>query len=69
MLKKTMLALSVAAIVTGQMAVADQTTPTMSPEIVTQDVMTDGANGGELVPFLALIFIILTMGGGTYRPT
>jgi hypothetical protein len=41
----------------------------MPVEIVTQDAVSTGADGGILVPILAMIFLLMAASGNSLTPT
>lgn len=61
-MKKLAIAATALTFLTAPAAFADETA-TMPVEIVTQDTVSTGADGGILVPILTMIFLILASSG------
>ena len=66
-MKKLMVAATALTLLTASATFADETTAT-SIEIVTQDAMNTAPDGSVLVPILGMIFMLLTMTGGSLQP-
>ena len=67
-MKKLMAATTALTLLSATATYADETTPTMPVEIVSQDAMNTGADGGILVPILAMILMLMAAsGGGGYQ--
>lgn len=65
-MKKLMAATTALMLITSSASFADETA-TMPVEIVTQDTVSTGADGGILVPILTMIFMLLAS-GSNLRP-
>jgi hypothetical protein len=67
-MKKLMAATTALTLLSATATYADETTPTMPVEIVSQDAMNTGVDGGILVPILAMILMLMAAsGGGGYQ--
>lgn len=67
-MKKLMAATTALTLLSATATYADETTPTMPVEIVSQDAMETGVDGGILVPILAMILMLMAAsGGGGYQ--
>ncbi|WP_306044820.1 hypothetical protein [Nioella sp. MMSF_3534] len=67
-MKKLMAATTALTLLSATATYADETTPTMPVEIVSQDAMDTGVDGGILVPILAMILMLMAAsGGGGYQ--
>lgn len=65
-MKKLIAATTALTLLTATVAVADEPqTPNMSVEIVTQDMQDNAFSGDVLVPILTMIFLFLTLSGGS----
>ncbi|MGI3184156.1 hypothetical protein [Nioella aestuarii] len=62
-MKKLMAATTALALLTATATYADEAAPNMPVEIVSQDAVTTGADGGILVPILTMIFMLLASSG------
>lgn len=58
-MKKLMAATTALTLLTATVTYAEDVAPTMPVEIVSQDTVTTGADGGILVPILTMIFLLL----------
>lgn len=67
-MKKLMAATTALALLTATATYADETTPNMPVEIVTQDATNTAPDGGVLVPILMMIFMLLVATGGAGTP-
>ncbi|TBX28136.1 hypothetical protein TK43_07595 [Roseovarius sp. JS7-11] len=70
-MKKLMAATTALTLLSATATYADETTPTMPVEIVSQDAMDTGVDGGILVPILAMILMLMAAsgGGGYHTPS
>ncbi|MGI3184157.1 hypothetical protein ACROHD_03700 [Nioella aestuarii] len=66
-MKKLMAATTALMLITSSAAFADDAA-TMPVEIVTQDTVSTGADGGILVPILTMIFFLLSVSGSNNYP-
>lgn len=65
-MKKLIAATTALTLLSATVAVADEApTPNMSVEIVTQDTQDNAFSGDVLVPILTMIFLFLTLSGGS----
>lgn len=63
-MKKMMAAATALTLLTATASFAEDATPTMPAEIVSQDATATGADGGVLVPILMMLFLLMTAGSG-----
>lgn len=63
-MKKMMAAATALTLLTATASFAEDATPTMPVEIVSQDATATGADGGVLVPILMMLFLLMTAGSG-----
>ena len=64
-MKKIIAATTALTLLTSSMTFADEAAPTMPVEIVSQDTVVTGAEGGILVPILTMIFLIMVSTGNS----
>jgi predicted component of type VI protein secretion system len=67
-MKKLMAATTALALLSATATYADETAPSMPVEIVSQDAVNTGADGGVLVPILAMIFMLMVASGNSLNP-
>ena len=66
-MKKVLAATTALLLITSSASFADETA-TMPVEIVTQDTVSTGADGGILVPILAMIFLLMAASSNSLTP-